>query len=115
MLPAMLRALGIALVMISAACAGCEKSASNQHKTEATTANKDEVINVPGGTDRGAVTGPGQITGGSAAPNVQTTGAPDQMGAPADDPRFHLQPEEGTLTVDKAEGKAGAQAKGAVK
>ena len=27
-----------------------------------------------------------------------------------DDPRFHLQPDEGTLTIDTAEGKAGAEA-----
>ena len=30
-------------------------------------------------------------------------------------PRFHLKPEEGTLTVDKAEGKAGAEATAEVK
>ena len=108
MLPGMFRALGIALLMISAGCAGCGKSASKQDKVE--NASKDEVIEVPG--SKGGPTGPGQITGTSADPNAQTTGAP--ANAPPN-PAFFLKPEEGTLTVDKAEGKAGAEAKGAVK
>lgn len=33
----------------------------------------------------------------------------------ADDPRFHLKPEEGTITIDKAEAKAGAEATAALK
>lgn len=35
--------------------------------------------------------------------------------ATADDPQFHLKPEEGTLTIDKAEGKAGAEATATIK
>jgi hypothetical protein len=47
------------------------------------------------------------------AKGVETVGA--QTGAPAaadqtDDPKRHLQPDEGTLAVGKAEGKAGAEA-----
>lgn len=47
------------------------------------------------------------------------TGAPDQA-QPAGtnaaiDPRFQLKPEEGTITIDKAEGKAGAEATAALK
>jgi hypothetical protein len=103
MLPGMVRALGIALLMISAGCTGCGKSASNQDKKDTTTSGKEEVINVPG-NDRGALTGPGQIRG-SADPNVQTTGAP-----PPPNPAQFLKPDEGTLTIGKAEGKAGAEA-----
>jgi hypothetical protein len=98
----MFRALGISLLLISA----CGKSASKQDKVE--NASKDEVIEVPG--TKGGPTGPGQITG--ADPDQQTTGAP--ANAPPN-PAFFLKPEEGTLTVDKAEGKAGVEAKGAVK
>ncbi len=50
------------------------------------------------GADKG--TGPAMAAEGSA----QAAGA-----SAASDPRFHLQPEEGTLTVDKAEGKAGTE------
>jgi hypothetical protein len=115
MLPGMFRALGIALVMISAGCAGCGKSASNQDKvTTPSGDDKDQVIKVPGAAE-GAATKGGPTVGGADGSAATTGAPPEQMGAPADDPRFHLQPEEGTLTVDKAEGKAGAEAKGAVK
>jgi hypothetical protein len=101
----MFRALGIALLMISAGCAGCGKSASKQDKVE--NASKEEVIEVPG--TKGGPTGPGQITGATdGSANVGAQNAPPN-------PAFFLKPEEGTLTVDKAEGKAGAEAKGAVK
>lgn len=97
MLPAMVRALAIALVVIS----GCGKSASNQDKPQKTTPSGDEEIAVPGGakaTPEGS---------GSAQPAAPTAGA--------DDPRFHLKPEEGTLTIDKGEAKAGSEATAAVK
>jgi hypothetical protein len=84
--------------MISA----CGKSASNQDKEKPTTPSGEERIAVPGG-EQAAVTGSPE----GAAP----VGAP----APADDPRFHLQPEEGALTVDTGEAKAGAEATAAVK
>src|SRR5690348_13574034 len=100
MLPGMFRALGIALLMISAGCAGCGKSASNQDKTTSTTPDEEKVIPVPGakggpGQTEGASTG--AVTGGD--PNAQAANAPPN-------PAFFLKPEEGTLTVDKAEGKA---------
>ncbi|HUS29710.1 MAG TPA: protein-disulfide reductase DsbD domain-containing protein [Kofleriaceae bacterium] len=94
----MVRALGISLLLISA----CGKSASKQDNTKATTPSGEEVIQVPGskgGPAVGAVEGAGPDDG-----NVQATGA----GAPPN-PAFFLKPEEGTLTVDKAEGKAGAE------
>ena len=90
MLAAMSRYVTLALAL---ACS-CGKSASNQDKTAAP--QPDERIAVPGG-DKGA-------------PEGAVTGA-----ASADDPKFHLKPEEGTITVDKAEGKAGAETVGAVK
>lgn len=103
MLPAMLRAAVVALVMISA----CGKSASNQDKDKPTTPSGEERIAVPGAKSA-AVGEPGTATEGTA----QAAGAPVQQ---TDDPRFHLQPEEGALTVDKGEAKAGAEATAAVK
>ncbi len=99
MLPDMLRAAAVALVMISA----CGKSASNQDKEKPTTPSGEERIEVPG-TKEG---GPTAVGGAESA--VQTTAqAPD-------DPRFHLQPDEGALTVDKGEAKAGTEVTAAVK
>ena len=102
MLPGMFRALGIALMVISAGCAGCGKSAAPQAKKE--TASNDEVISVPGGKG-GGPSGPGQIQ--AAGSDAVATGAPGNAAPP--NPAFFLKPEEGTLTVDKAEGKAGAE------
>src|SRR3569623_605675 len=41
--------------------------------------------------------------------------APTPTSPPPDDPRLHLKPDEGTLTIDKAEGPAGAEASAGVK
>jgi hypothetical protein len=101
----MLRAAALALVMISA----CGKSASNQDKEKPTTPSGEEVIAVPGAAKGGAPTVGGATTAEGA---VQATGTPAQT---PDDPRFHLQPDEGALTVDKGEAKAGAEATAAVK
>jgi len=98
----MFRALAVALVVISA----CGKSASNQDKEKPTTPSGEETIQVPGGEKTAPTVG--AAGGGDPA----TTGAPV---ASADDPRFHLKPEEGTLTVDKGEAKAGSEATAAVK
>lgn len=101
MLPAMLRAAAVALVMISA----CGKSASNQDKDKPTTPSGEERIEVPGA--EGAAIG----TQGAAEGTTQPTPPPPQV----DDPRFHLQPEEGALTVDKGEAKAGSEATASIK
>ena len=106
MLPDMFRALGIAVMVISAGCAGCAKSAGNQEKKD--TSPKEEVINVPGAPEGTKGSGPGQIRGAGSGAQVATTGAPPN-------PAFLLKPDEGTLTVDKAEGKAGAEATANVK
>ena len=70
-----------------------------------------EVIKVPGG-DKGP-SGPGQIQGTSTGSNAQvaTTGP----GTAPPNPAFFLKPEEGTLTVDKAEGKVGSEATANIK
>src|SRR5262245_15581002 len=86
----MLHAMSPASVVALLFMLGCGKSASNQDKVSAPP--PDEKIAVPGGAPEG----------------TQTVGN-------VDDPRFHLKPEEGTITVDKAEGKAGAEATAAVK
>jgi hypothetical protein len=72
----------------------CGKSASNQDKPGSNPAPQaEERIAAPG----------------EKAPEAI------QASAGVDDPRFHLQPEEGTITIDKAQAKAGAEASAAVK
>ena len=46
---------------------------------------------------------------GAGPDQAQATGAPADPNA-APDPRFQLKPEEGSITVDQAEGKAGTEA-----
>lgn len=92
MLAGMFRAMPILLF----AAVACGKSASNQDKDTVTAAPTEEKIAVPTGAK-------------GAAPE----GA--EPAATADDPRFHLKPEEGTITIDKGEGKAGSEVTGAVK
>ncbi|MEO8549830.1 MAG: hypothetical protein ABI678_07645 [Kofleriaceae bacterium] len=75
--------------LLVSACTGCQKSASSTEKAEPTTAND----RVPVPTDRVAVVG----------------GAPQTPGGNTDEARFHLHPDEGSLTIDKAEGKAGSE------
>jgi hypothetical protein len=94
MLRAMSRQIWLACVLAGlTGSSGCSKSAGNQEKD--TGPSGPEKIAVPGG-DRAPV------------PVDHGPGGPAKGGA-TDDPRFHLHPEEGTLTVDKAEGKAGAE------
>jgi len=85
--------MGFALLFAAAACA---KSASNQDKASAPPGDQEQIA-VPGAK-------------GGPPEGAQVTGAP----AP-DDPRFHLKPEEGTITVDKAEAAANSEATAAVK
>jgi hypothetical protein len=87
-----------AVLALLIACGNGSKSASDQQKTPEKT-GAEEKIAVPG--SKGAMTG---------AAEGAAVGA-----ASADDPRFHLKPEEGTLTVDKGVAKAGAEATAAVK
>jgi len=88
MLPAMSRTIWLIPLLVSA-CTGCQKSASSTEKAEPTTNDK-----VPVPVDK-----------------VPITGAPggEKGSAPTDEARFHLHPDEGSLTIDKAEGKAGSE------
>jgi hypothetical protein len=100
MLAGMSRVLVLALLIGSfAACGNGSKSPADQPKTGA---SGEEKIAVPGAKGGAA----------SADTGAQPTGA--GIGN-ADDPRFHLKPEEGAITVDKAEGKVGAEATAGLK
>lgn len=95
MLAGMFRALPILLF----AAVACGKSASNQDKDRGATPPGEETIAVPT----------------EAKGAVPEGAAPEPAAANADDPRFHLKPEEGTITIDKGEGKVGSEAMAAVK
>lgn len=84
MLTAMFRFLLLAVVV-----AGCHKSAANQAPAAASTAaaGQPEHIAVPTG-DKPIPASPQPVV---------------------DDPKQHLQPNEGTLTIDPAQGKAGSE------
>src|SRR5262245_46637653 len=101
MLPGMTRVLALALLI---GCGNGSKSPADQPKNTAGAEEKIAVPGAKGGADRGA-----EATG--AAPEGA---APGGIGA-ATDPRFHLKPEEGSISVDKAEGKAGTAATAALK
>jgi hypothetical protein len=81
----MFRPISIAAVLLMTACSCSSKPAANQDPVAPPSGDK---IAVPG----------------AKAPVVAGGGAP----TPTDDARFQLQADEGTLTIDKAEGKAGA-------
>jgi hypothetical protein len=90
MLPGMSRMILLIPLLVSA-CAGCGKSASSTEKAQPTTAVPGDKVPVPGGADKGPAVGE------------------------ADEARFHLHADEGTLTVDKAEGKAGSELTSSIK
>lgn len=107
MLPAMLRFVVLALLIGgTAACGNGSKSAGEQQKTAATTPDDTagEKIAVPG--TKG---GPAEGRAVGAAPEA-TTGLTAASLQRAQNPQFHLKPEEGTLSVGKAEAKAGSPA-----
>jgi hypothetical protein len=87
-----LRQIWLACALAGITTMGCGKSAGNQDKDTAPTV--PEKVPVPKDT----VAVPGQAKGGATV-----------AGAPSDDARFHLHADEGTMTIDKAEGKAGAE------
>jgi hypothetical protein len=72
-------------------CAACGKSSGNHEKNA---------------TQEPAAPGPTQVT-----PTPTASGDP----CANDDPRFHVKPEEATLTVGSAEGAAGTEATAAIK
>lgn len=87
MLTAMSR-LGFCVLVLVAGCSGCKKSDADKPAAAPPTA---------------------------AAQEAEPAKAPAVKPQPVDDPHFHLQPEEGTMTIDKASGKAGAEASAAIK
>ena len=91
MLPAMSRMLSL-IPFLLVGCGGCGKSTPQGEGTSPATSGKVDRVAVPTG-DEGMVT---KNAGSAAAPQ-------------SDEARFHLHPDEGTLTVDKAEGKAGSE------
>jgi hypothetical protein len=94
--------LALFSLLFVAACAGCSRSAGNQDKVSASP---------PGGA--------GQKIAVPTGDQAQKIPVPSASGAapvqPVDDPHFHLQPQEGTLEVDPAQGQAGSEVTGAVK
>lgn len=95
----MIRMALLTLVLATtASCMGCsKKSTTTQDKPAPTVAASDQGMNQ-------AAKGPAPAPAAPSAPVAST-----------DDPQFHLKPEEGTLTIDKAEGKAGAEATATIK
>jgi hypothetical protein len=87
------------------ACGNGSKSPGDQGKTAPKA--DEEKIAVPGAK--------GAADTGAQGSDTQPTGAPTGIGSTATDPRMHLQPEEGTITIDKAEGKAGSEATASLK
>jgi len=81
------------VALLAAVIASCGKSAGNQEKP----------ANPP-------PPGPKEV-----APTPGPTPTPTATPAPADDLKMHLKPDEGTLTIDKAEAAAGAVATAAIK
>jgi len=77
----------VRLAVISLVLVGCG-SKSQDNNTPAPRPSGPDIISVPGG---------------------KSTTPPPTVAGP-DNPQFHLKPEEGTLTVDKASAKAGAEA-----
>lgn len=59
--------------------------------------------------EKGPVTNQGQGSEKTVVAPPPQDGSAQVTGAIVDDPKFHLQPEEGTLKVGTAEGKAGAE------
>ena len=97
MLPGMSRALLLALLISGTGCSGCGNGSKSPADRPATV-GEEKKIAVPGAADESAK---------GAPENPQTTGP--GIGA-ANDPRFHLKPEEGAISVEKAEAKAGSEA-----
>lgn len=97
----------LALLALLVACGNGSKSASGQQKGPDNGGQATEKIAVPGAGDApggGAPTGEPPAAAGDAGSAGISPGAM----ARAQNPAFHLRPEEGTLTVARLEGKVGA-------
>src|SRR5882724_4437600 len=87
----MIRAVSVVLALAAA----CGTSKSEDKPVAPATGDR---VQVPGG---GGTASKGGVVGGAQAP--------------VDDPKKHIQPDEGTLEVGKAEGKVGAEAVAMIK
>ena len=95
MLADMLRVAAIALALIA-----CGKTATKEKEEPTAPPQGEGKIAVP----KGGVPVAGAVEGGAPGGAEMSQAALDR----AQDPRFHIKPDEGTLTVGKAEGKVGA-------
>jgi len=87
----------IALLVVALGACGNKQAGSTDQPA---TSGHDEVVKVPGGSKAPAVTGGDKgAAGNDVSACIQN-----------DDPKKHIQPEEGTLAIGKAEGKSGAEA-----
>jgi hypothetical protein len=88
------RMFRVALIALVFAGASCSKSAGNQEKP---------------------AQAPPAPVADKAAPTADPPAPPAGGACASDDPRFHIKPEEGTLTIGAAEGAAGAEASASIK
>jgi hypothetical protein len=86
----------VRVALLTIALAACSKSAGNQEKPAATPPAQ-------GSTDM------------ASAPPAAAPTPPSGDPCANDDPKFHVKPDEATLTVGSAEGTAGAEATAAIK
>jgi hypothetical protein len=91
----MLRAMSRTIWLIPFLFVACGKSHQGEDTGPVTSGKVDKVA-LPTGNDGMATKGGGAPAPGGGAPT-------------SDEARFHLHPDEGTLTIDKAEGKAGSE------
>jgi hypothetical protein len=100
---------GMYRVALLALLIGCESGPKNDQKSAGKEAPQ-EVINVPKGS--GSPEGNAPSVGAPAEdPSKPSQGTKDR----AKDPKFNLQPSEGTLTIGKLEGAAGATGSAEIK
>jgi len=98
MLPTMSRFVVLALLIGVTGLAGCGNGSKPAAEQQKTPAGEEQKIAVPGAS----------ATKGAADEGAQPLGT-------ADDPRFHLKPEEGSIAIEKGEAKAGAPATAGLK
>ncbi len=105
------------LALLMGACAACGKGAKSSGDTQksAGSAETVETVQVPTGSaapgSKGGADGSAAVTGAPDDP-TKLSWATKQR---AQNPAFNLKPEEGTLTIAKAEAKAGAAATAEIK
>lgn len=101
------------------ACGNGSKSPGDQQKSAASTGGGEEKIAVPGAKGGAEGAAIGGVDGSAATTGAPAADDPSKLSEAtktrAQNPAFNLKPEEGTLTVAKAEVKAGAAATAEIK